>query len=128
MYQYVARDALISVAHNHLVFFGQRVGTGASPRAPFFVYVTLIVCAAVLQSRPECQAMIDDVLTSVLPVAAMAESTAASAAARLGAEATAAAAAASVDAVGECRFMIVAAIPCRKRPFQSQTARRGAPL
>lgn len=71
--------------------------------------------------------MIDDVLTSVLPVAAMAESTAASAAARLGAEA-AAAAAAPVDAGGECRFMILAAIPCRKRPLQSETARRGAPL
>lgn len=67
------------------------------------------------QTRPECIQMIDDVLTSCLPVAAMAESTAAagrlgggggaSAAARDAAAAAAGAAAgeaAAVDASGEC--------------------------
>ncbi|CAM9289461.1 unnamed protein product, partial [Ectocarpus sp. 6 AP-2014] len=50
------------------------------------------------QARPDCQSMIDDVLTSCLPVAAMAESTAAAAAARLGAAAAGAAAEAQAEA------------------------------
>ncbi|CAM9583409.1 unnamed protein product, partial [Ectocarpus sp. 12 AP-2014] len=50
------------------------------------------------QARPDCQSMIDDVLTSCLPVAAMAESTTAAAAARRGAAAAEAAAEAQAEA------------------------------
>ena len=75
--------------------------------------------------------MIDDVLTSCLPVAAMAESTAASTAARLGAEAAAAAAVAaaggggdagSVDGSGECSAVQVVlphhAYHAHRRPWR----------
>lgn len=68
--------------------------------------------------------MIDDVLTSCLPVAAMAESTAASAAARLGVEA-AGGEAAPVDASGESN--IVARCCFSSSPVMVAGRARGSP-